>query len=310
MKKHEYYYALNKKLEGIKEKHGDLVATLDCKKEFKNLFTVFLAELKEAGVSDSIYETLKQALIEKSNVERTQEEHECLFGASQEDREAYTFGEMISKCNEKDGPQLLEEAAEYAINKAKSNAEKGNVLDDFLTYVIAKKYDDIEHGEWKEAKYALKYYESTLYGYPLGRMILEKGYFQDKSQYYSPESLHIRHNAQGLKIGAFLLQSLMKDMNEEHPGEQLASPTVMMSNVNALKMYTRLGAEVYADGEKVEDPINGMDHSRKDNCWVVFPPESIKENAERVIERPTQRINQILNYKEASREEVDEEREQ
>ena len=121
------------------------------------------------------------------------------------------------------------------------------------------------------------YYECTLYGYPLGKMFLETIQDNDGSEFFSPESLHIRKNLQGLRLGAFLLQKLMKDMDEKHPNEPLVSPTVMMSNENALKLYNSLGAKVYVDGKIVEDPINGMNHSVMENCLVVFMPDAIKK---------------------------------
>ena len=47
---------------------------------------VFLSHLRNVGVSDDVYKKTEQMLLQKSNVERTEEEHECYFGASYEER--------------------------------------------------------------------------------------------------------------------------------------------------------------------------------------------------------------------------------
>lgn len=301
MRNSEYYNLLKEKIGQIKDKHQDIVDltdSLDCRQSYKNLFTVFLSNLKNAGVSDEIYKKTEQMLIQKSNVKRTEEEHECYFGASSEEREVCTFDKMLCKCAEKKGVKFYEDALNYSISQFNSNKEKGNIIDHFLSYAVASNYDDIEYGTWDDAHFAEDYYESTIYGYPLGRMTLEKMPIEDGKEVFSPESLHIRKNLQGLRLGAFLLRKLMKDMSEQNPGEPLVSPTVMMSNVNALKLYTRLGADIYVDEKKVEDPINGMDHSINENCLVVFSPEAIKKNAEMIIEKPTEKINKIEHFNE------------
>lgn len=193
----------------------------------------------------------------------------------------------------KNGLQFFENALNYVTSKFEEIKEKGNIIDYFLNYVVAHEYDAIQHGIWEDSNTAYEFYESTLYGYPLGVMILDMFEMSDGKEFYSPESLYVRKNLQRLSVGAFLLQKLMKDMYEKHPDESLVSPTVMMSNVNALKLYNRFGATVYVNGNEVEDPINGMDHSRKENCLVVFFPDAIEKNAKRTIDKPIERINQI-----------------
>lgn len=299
MMNYEYFPVLEEKLGKIKKEHKDvvdLINPLDCDEAHKNLFIVFLSNLKNIGVEDSTYEKATQMLTEKSNVKRAKSEHACLFGASSEEREVCTFDDMLSKFNEKGGSKFYESALEYATGELENNKETGNLIDYFLRYAVANSYDDIKHGTWNDANYAIKYYESTLYGYPLAKVILETIPSNGGREFFSPESLHVRKNLQGLRIGAFLLKEMMRDMSEKHPEEPLVSPTVMMSNVNALKLYTQLGADVFVNGEKVDDPISGMDHSIEENCLVVFSPEAIEKDGEMIIDKPTEKINEIMQY--------------
>lgn len=261
---------LKQKIEKIKSENNDIVDltySLNCRESYKNLFLIFLANLK-----------------------RTVDEHECLFGVSMEAREICTFDEMMKTCFEKNGIKFYEDSLKYATMQFNNCKDKGNIIDN---YAVANNYDEVQYGTWDDANIN-DYYESTLYGYPLGRMFLDTIQTEDNREFISPESLHIRKNLQGLRLGAFLLQKLMKDMVEKHPNEPLVSPTVMKSNVNALKLYKSLGAKVYVDDKIVEDPINGMDHFSDENCFVVFMPDAIQNYANSLIIKPTEKINQIL----------------
>lgn len=301
MNNYEYSILLNEKLEKIKIDNNDimdLVNPLKCTNSYKNLFAIFLSNLRKIGVNENTYKQVEQMIVDQNNVQRTVDEHECLFGVSSEAREVCTFDEMMVTCGEKYGVQFYETSLKHAINQSKNCNGKGNVIDHFLNYVVAHNYDQIQYGTWDDANFTADCYECTLYGYPLGRMILETIEMGDGTELFSPESLHIRKNLQGLRLGAFLLQKLMKDMYEKHPNEPLVSPTVMMSNVNALKLYNSLGATVYVDGNLIEDPINGMDHSVKENCLVVFEPDAIKKYANTVIDKPIKKINHIKAFEE------------
>jgi len=295
MKNHEYSILLKEKLEQIKIDNKDivdLINSLNCKDSYKNLFVIFLSYLRKIGISDEMYRKVEKMILDEANVQRTVDEHECLFGSSMEDREICTFDEMMTTCCEKNGVQFYEDALKYVIGQFGNCKDKGNVIDNFLNYAVAHNYDEVEYGIWDDANIS-DYYECTLYGYPLGRMFLDTMQTKDGKEFFSPESLHIRKNLQGLRLGAFLLQKMMKDMDEKHPNEPLVSPTVMMSNVNALKLYNSLGAKVYVGEEIVEDPINGMDHSVKGNCFVVFMPDAIKKYANTILEKPIRKINAI-----------------
>jgi len=300
MKNYEYNNLLKEKLEQIKVDNKDVIDltdSLNCKDSYKNLFVVFLSNLKKIGVSEELYIKIEKMIVDEINVQRTVDEHKCMFGSSMEEREVCTFDEMMNTCFEKNGVPFYEDALKYVTSQFEKCKEKGNVIDHFLNYVVAHNYDEVKYGVWYDANLR-DYYECTLYGYPLGKMFLETMQTNDEREFYSPESLHIRKNLQGLRLGAFLLQKLMKDMSEKHPNEPLVSPTVMMSNVNALKLYSSLGAKVYVDEKVVEDPINGMDHSVEGNCYVVFMPDAIKEYANKVIDKPIEKINNIKKYRE------------
>jgi len=294
MKNHEYRTVLKGKLEQIKIDNKDivdLINSLNCSGSYKNLFMIFLSNLRKIGVGEELYRKVEKIIVDEFNVKRTVAEHECIFGSSMMDREVCTFDEMMTTCLEKNGVQFYENALNHIIAQFEKSRDKGNAIDSFLNYAVAHNYDRVKYGMWDDANMA-NYYECTLYGYPLGRMFLETMQIGDR-EYFSPESLHIRRNLQGLRLGAFLLQKLMRDMEEKHPNEPLVSPTVMMSNVNALKLYNSLGAKVYVDGKIVEDPINGMDHSVKENCLVVFMPDAIRKYANTVIDKPIRKINDI-----------------
>ena len=295
MKNQEYNSLLKEKLEQIKignKDITDLTDSLNCRNSYKNLFAIFLSNLKKIGVSDETYRKVEKMIVDESNVKRTVDEHECLFGASMEAREICTFDEMMNMCFKKNGVKFYEDSLKYATTQFKSCKDKGNITDHFLNYAVAHNYDEVQYGTWDDANLN-DYYECTLYGYPLGRMFLDTMLTEDGREFISPESLHIRKNLQGLRLGAFLLQKLMKDMEEKHPNEPLVSPTVMKSNVNALKLYNSLGAKVYVDEKLIEDPINGMDHSEGGNCLVVFMPDAIKKYANTLINKPTEKINKI-----------------
>ena len=295
MKNYEYISMAKERLEQVKADNKDIVELVDsakCNGSYKNLYVIFLANLRRFNVSDETYKKVEKMILDESNIQRTVKEHECIFGFSMPDREICTFDQMMTSCLEKHGIQFYENALKYAITQSENCKEKGNVIDNFLRYTVAHNYDDVEYGIWEDANME-GYYESTLYGYPLGRMLLDVMQTNDGREFLSPESLHIRKNLQGLMLGAFLLQKLMKDVDKQHPNEPLVSPTVMMSNINALKLYRSLGANVYVDGELVEDPINGMDHSIKKNCLVVFETDAIKKYANTVIDKPVRKINDI-----------------
>ena len=295
MKNYEYRTVLKGKLEQIKSDNKDivdLINSLNCRDSYKNLYVIFLANLRKIGISDEIYRKVEKMILDESNVQRTVDEHECLFGSSMEDREICTFDEMMTTCLEKNEVRFYEDALKYVIDQSENCKDKGNVIDNFLRYAVAHNYDEVEYDIWEDANMT-NYYECTLYGYPLGRVFLDTMQTTDGREFFSPESLHIRKNLQGLRLGAFLLQKMMKDMDEKHPNEPLVSPTVMISNVNALKLYDSLGAKVYVGEEMVEDPINGMDHSVKGNCYVVFMPDTIKKYANTAIEKPIRKINDI-----------------
>lgn len=301
MTNYEYYNLLNEKLEQAKIDNNDitnLIDSLNCMNSYKNLFVIFLSNLRKIGVSETTYKKVEKMIVDKFNVQRTEDEHECLFGKSSEAREVCTFDEMMVTCGKKDGVHFYEDALKYVISKFETCKDNGNIIDHFLNYVVAHNYDKIKYGIWDDAKFTADCYECTLYGYPIGRMFLETMEMQDGKEFFSPESLHIRKNLQGLRLGAFLLQKLMKDMCEKHPNEPLVSPTVMRSNVNALKLYNSLGATVYVDGKLVKDPINGMDHSVRENCLVVFEPSAIKKYANTVIKKPIEKINYIKHFEE------------
>lgn len=301
MKNYEYDELLKEKIKQaeIENKEStDLIKSLDCATSYKNLFMVFLSNLKKSGINEAEYKKIEKMVVDKSNVQRTEDEHECLFGVSSEAREVCTFDEMMKKCVKNNGTDFYKNALEYAVDQFEKDENKGNVIDHFLKYTVANNYDEIQYGTWDDANFSAECYECSLYGYPIGRMILETMELEEGEELFSPESLHIRKNLQGLRLGAFLLQKLMKDMEEKHPNEPLVSPTVMMSNVNALKLYDSLGATVYVDGNLVEDPINGMDHSIKENCLVVFEPDAIKKYANTVIDKPIEKINSIKSFKE------------
>lgn len=301
MKNYEYYNLLNEKMNQAKINNNDitdLINSLNCMNSYKDLFVIFLSNLRKMGVSEAVYKKVEQMTIDEFNVQRTEDEHECFFGVSSEAREICTFDEMMLTCGRKDGVHFYEDALKYVINQFKTRNDSGNVIDHFLNYVVAHNYDEIQYGIWDDANFTADCYECTLYGYPLGRMILEKIEMEDGEEFFSPESLHIRKNLQGLRLGAFLLQKMMTDMNKKHPNEPLVLPTVLRSNVNALKLYNSLGATVYVDGELVEDPINGMDHSVSENCLVVFEPSAIKKYANTVINKPTEKLSHINNFAE------------
>lgn len=299
MKNKEYRSVLKEKLEQIQRDNkdiSDLIDSLNCTDPYKNLFVIFLLNLRKNGISEGLYRKVERIIVDESNVQRTVGEHKCVFGSSMEEREVCTFDEMMTTCFEKNGVRFYQDALKYVISKFKDGNDTGNVIDNFLNYAVANNYDEIRYGIWDDANMP-NYYECTLYGYPLGKMFLETIEMEDeggnKKEYFSPESLYIRKNLQGLKLGAFLLQKVMKDMDEQHPNEPLVSPTVMMSNVKALKLYNSLGADIYVDGKIVEDPINGMDHSIDENCLVVFMPDAIKKYANTVIDKPIRKINNI-----------------
>ena len=294
MKNNEYRTVLKGKLEQIKiDNKGivDLINTLSCSDSYKNLFVIFLSNLRKFGISDYLYRKVERIIVDEFNVQRTVAEHECVFGASMMDREVCTFDEMMTTCFEENGVRFYEHALNHVIGQFRSSKDKGNAIDNFLNYAVIHNYDEVKYGMWDDANME-NYYEATLYGYPLGKMFLETMQIEDR-EFFSPESLRIRKNLQGLKLGAFLLQKLMRDMVEKHPNEPLVSPTVLMSNVNALKLYNSLGAKVYVDGKIVEDPINGMDHSVRENCIVVFMPDAIRKYADTVIDKPIRKINNI-----------------
>lgn len=294
MKNKEYMVVLKEKLEQIKIDNKDivdLISSLNCGDSYKNLFVIFLSNLRRMGVRQELYKKVERIIVDEINIQRTVEEHKCAFGSSMEEREICTFDEMMNTCFENNGVQFYENALKYVMGQFGNSNNKGNVIDNFINYAVAYNYEEIKYGMWADANMH-DYYECTLYGYPLGKMFLETMQIDGK-EIFSPESLQIRKNLQGLRLGVFLLQKLMKDMEEKHPNEPLVSPTVMMSNVNALKLYNSLGAEVYVDGEKVEDPINGMDHSIKENCLVVFMPDAIIKYANTVIDKPIRKINNI-----------------
>lgn len=295
MKNNEYRTVLKEKLEQIEIDNKDivdLINSLNCRDSYKNLFVIFLSNLRKIGVSQELYRKVERIIVDEFNVQRTVDEHQCAFGSSMEEREVCTFDEMMTTCFENNGVRFYENALKYVIGQFENGKNKGNVIDSFINYAVAYNYDEVKYGIWADANMP-DYYECTLYGYPLGRMFLDTMQMKDGREFFSPESLHIRKNLQGLRLGAFLLQKLMKDMEEKHPNEPLVSPTVMMSNVNALKLYNSLGAIVYVDGKIVEDPINGMDHSIKENCLVVFMPDAIKKYANTVIDKPIRKINNI-----------------
>lgn len=299
MKNYEYNALLKEKLEQIKSDNKDIsdaINSLNCKDSYKNLFAIFLSNLREIGVSEEAYRKVEKMLFDESNVQRTIDEHECLFGSSMEAREICTFDEMMNTCFKKNGVRFYEDALKYVTSQFGNCKDKGNVIDHFLNYVVAHNYDEVQYGIWDDANLA-DYYECTLYGYPLGRMLLDTMQTNDGREFLSPESLHIRKNLQGLRLGAFLLQKMMKDMDEKHPNEPLVSPTVRMSNINALKLYNSLGAKVYVGEKIVEDPINGMDHSTQGNCFVVFMPDAIKKYANTEIKKPIEKINKIKGYR-------------
>ena len=294
MKNHEYRAVLKGKLEQIQIDNKDvvdLINSLNCSDSYKNLFVIFLSNLRKIGVSEELYRKVEKIIVDECDVQRTVAEHECVFGFSMMDREVCIFDDMMTTCLEKNGVQFYEDVLKHVIGKFGNSKDKGNAIDNFLNYAVVHNYDEIKYGMWDDAN-MLNYYECTLYGYPIGRMFLETIQIDDR-EYFSPESLHIRKNLQGLKLGAFLLQKLMRDMEEKHPNEPLISPTVMMSNINALKLYNSLGAKVYVDGKIVEDPINGMDHSVRENCLVVFMPDAIRKYANAVIDKPIIIINAI-----------------
>ena len=308
MRMYDYDNLVIEKIRKIEEKNKDIVEKvngLECRKQYKNLMIVFLNNIKEAGVDEQLYQKVEQMLTEKSNVEQMQVEHELIHGFFHGGKEVDTFDEMMNECNKRLGTQFYEEALRYSISK--NTESKGNIIDNFISYAVARNYDNIEYGIQNE-EYRENSYESTLFGYPLGSAIIDKVTSENGKEFISPDLLYIRKNLQGLRIGAFLLKEMMKDVNEKYPGEPLVGTNVEMSNVNALKLYNKLGAEVYLDisdihseegktyiiGDKVEDPIDGMDHSTNEICCVVFLPEVIQKNAEMVIEKPIQKINNII----------------
>ena len=301
MKNSEYAHLLKPILEKIKENNKDIedkVDSLNCAKPFKNLIILFLSKLKEEGVNTDLYDTVEQMIIEKNNIERMKNEHKCYLGISGKDRELYTFNNILCECNQKKGKEFYENALKYVINQCENNNGNGNIIDYFLRYVVANNYDEIKYGTWDDANWCYGYYESTIYGYPLGSITLETIELEDGKESFSPESLYIRKNLQGLRLGAFLFRKLMQDMSEKHPGEKLVSTTVLMSNVNVIKLLTRLGATIWVDGEMVDDPIYGMNHTSEESCMVEFSPETIRSNAQLIIDRPTEQINKIVNFAE------------
>ena len=85
MKNYEYNSLLKQKLEQIKNHNKDIIETinsLSCKDSYKNLYMIFLINLKKMDVSEELYRKVEKIIFNESNVQRTVDEHECIFGSS------------------------------------------------------------------------------------------------------------------------------------------------------------------------------------------------------------------------------------
>jgi len=74
MKNYEYNILLKEKLDKIRSDNkdiSDLINPLDCKDSYKNLFEIFLSNLRASGVNKELYNKIEKIIVDNDNVQRT-----------------------------------------------------------------------------------------------------------------------------------------------------------------------------------------------------------------------------------------------